>query len=171
MGVSHQQGLSITPVERGGTAFEVTAGTVQFVGAIAQTGDMSVSGSISATKNLAITKNATVSGSISVTKNLVASANTTLTKMVIASAANVICGIRTTATAATAPFGVATTKVRTSSRIFLQPMTSGARGTSYLKTATVSTITTGVSFSIRQAAGNAACSGPVAWWIVNTTNQ
>jgi hypothetical protein len=154
MGVTHLQGLSITPIERGGTAFEITAGTISITGDITQTGDQTITGAV------AISSTVQAAGLI----------NTAGANIRSASAANSNCGLRAIAAASAGVGVVATTKVRSSSRIFLTPV---APTTNYANVqAFISTIASGASFTIKlqrtQTAGTVAtASGRVGWLIVN----
>ena len=155
MGVTNLSGLSITPANpRGGTAFEITAGTIAIVGNPAVTGNMAVTGSITATQNLAITGGIKGSGNLQ-----------------ISSAANAVCGLKKIVVASAGSGTVANTRVLSSSRILLTPIIT----TAYPKMAVlavVNTIASGASFHVKlnrlQTAGTVAtASGRVAWFIVN----
>ena len=150
MALTHLTGLFVdptlqpTPERTGSATFKVTGTTI-------------ISGAVQATAS----GKTTTLGVLSVT------GKSTLEQLVVTSAANAMSGIRNVLTAGTGKYSIATNKVRSSSRIFLQPMTQG--GTVRPKLSNVNTIASGVSFSIRQLRGNAGTagvSGPVAWAIV-----
>ncbi len=107
---------------------------------------------------------------LNVTGTVALSGNTTLVTPVIASAANAAAGKRYIATAATTAFSIATTKVKTTSRIFLTAAAASAAHISRDHTnLTVNTIASGASFSIRSSYGitPTGATGTVNWLIVN----
>jgi len=177
MGLTHHEGISITPIERGGTAFEVTAGTVS-ISALAL-GASTVSSTLTVTGNTKIsgTLTATAAGKLTnVTKLDVVGTARALGAFVqtggmnhrIGSAANGVCGIKTIAAASAGSGTVATNRVRATSRIFLTPM---AHATNRVLALAVATIASGVSFKITAyrfaGATSGTSSGRVAWQIVN----
>jgi hypothetical protein len=155
MSLTHLKGLSITPDPRGGTALEVT-GTVS----LTMTGDPAITGNPNITGNPIVTGNSTFTGNASVSGNFV-----------MGSAANNNCGIKVMGTAGTGV--VNTTKVLSSSRIYLSVRPNGAvslmnRGYS----AWVSTISSGSNFTVKmtrtQTMGTCiGATGKVSWMIVN----
>ena len=145
MGVTHLEGLSITPLERGGTAFEITTGTV--------------------TLNKAnITGTTLISGRFTVTggKNFR-----------IGSAANAVVGLKAIAAGSVGSGIVATTKAQSSSRVLTTSIGVGNLSAYYRTVmANVASIASGTNFKIRlyrtQTAGTVAtASGRVAWQIIN----
>ncbi len=185
MSLTHLSGLAVSgTVQLSGAV--ISTGAASTVKTLAASGTTRVSGIFSASAagkqssltKLAISGTTVLSGAVQATGSgktvsvatLSVSGKSTLGHMVVSSAANAVAGIRNIATASAtgigAKYSIPTTKVLTSSRIFLQPMTVGARA----KMPMVNTISTGASFSIKQILSpTACCTGPVAWFIVNQT--
>lgn len=98
------------------------------------------------------------------------SGKTTLVTPIIASAANAASGRRYIATAGTTAFSITTSKVQSSSRIFVSPVSpSAAHSAKQGEACTVNTIASGASFSIRYTFGvtPTGATGTVNWLIVN----
>ncbi len=107
---------------------------------------------------------------LNVTGTVGLSGKTTLVTPIIASAANAASGRRYIATAATTAFTIATTKVQSSSRIFLTPVAASAAHLSRdHSNLSVNTIASGASFSIRSSYGvtPTGATGTVDWLIIN----
>jgi len=94
---------------------------------------------------------------------------TTLVSPIIASAANAASGRRYIATAATTSYSIATTKVQSTSRIFLTPVQGAAAHTAKSRSVSINTIASGASFSIRNVFGSTptGATGTIDWLIVN----
>jgi hypothetical protein len=164
MGVTHHNALGITrTITCGGTL--TVSGAFSLAGAVYGTGvdTLNVSGTTVISGNITATG---TSKTLSATQISVSGTTLLSGNVRVVSAANSACGLKTLGTAGTGV--VATTKVRSSSRIHLTPIGIAQRGLSTW----VSTISSGTNFTVKltriQTSGTVVGhTGRVAWTILN----
>lgn len=114
---------------------------------------------------------ATITTGTLTTGNVTTASLTTATvgALKVSSAANAMCGKRYIATAGTGKYSIATTKAKTSSRIFITPQRYVGGNEGGTLRASVATIASGVGFSVRMTLGMGAtgATGMINWMIVN----
>ena len=175
MGVTHHQQIQVTGTTQLSGPVIMTGANQTTLTKLSVTGTTRASGIFSASaagKQSTLTK-LNVSGTVALSGNVAATASgkkVTMGAVVVPSAANAMSGRRYIATAGTTAFSIATTKVQSSSRIFLTPVAaSAAHAAKHHGNLSVNTIASGGSFSIRSTFGvtPTGATGTIDWLIIN----